>query len=85
MYESKNKLAEGIGPADIEKIKAALLPDLKETFGADFKSDNDNSHKEKLAKEGIHGLKTTNCSETEIRTFLKDGMKVPEDYLQQVK
>lgn len=90
--EIKNKLAEGIGQADIEKI-AALLPDLKETFGADFKSQINNAHKAKLAKECwdhdhamvIHGLKTTNCSETEIRTFLKDKMKVPEDYLEKVK
>ena len=79
--EIKTKLDNGIGPADIEKIKAALLPELKESFGADFKSQIDNSHKAKLAKEVwdhdhsmiIHGLRC-DCSPDDINNFLEKEM-----------
>ena len=50
----KDKLDQGLSPEDIEKVKAALLPDLQTSLGATFKTQIDTSHKAALAKVWEH-------------------------------
>ena len=88
----KSKLKAGLGTDDIEKVKAALLPELEASLGATFKSQLESSHKANLAKEVwehdhcliIHGNKA-DASQGSIKKFLMDEMKVSEEAFNKLK
>ena len=88
----KTQIDQGINEADIDKVKAALIPELEASLSAKFNHQFQSSHKEKLAKENfehdhillVYGFKKE-CTIEEATKFLRDEMKVPSDTLQKIK
>ena len=77
----KAKIDKGLSSEEIEKVKAALLPDLENTFCSKLASQIDKAHKIRLAQEVwehehgliIHGLNANGTIEDAVNELFGGG------------
>ena len=83
--EVKTRLDQGLSQEEIDRVKAAILPQIEASLTAKFSVGMESSHKLNLARDNfqhdhiliIHGFKKMGTIE-EVRKFLKENMKIPE-------